>query len=121
MIFPKFSKFIFGIVLVVGLTQLATTMAATDPGLGAASTFSIIAQTGITGTATVSGDVGLNSTGAGITALTGAMVSGTIYSTDGISPGLATLPPEVQANLSLQTTTLLLRVQMARLAQRLMV
>ena len=77
-----------------------TTFAATDPGLSAAETFSIIAQTAITGTGTISGNVGLNSTGAGITALTAAMVGGTIYSTDGVAPGLAILAPAVQANLS---------------------
>jgi len=76
------------------------TLAASDPGLSAATTFSIIAQTAITGTGTISGDVGLNSTGAGITALTAAMVGGTIYSTDGIAPSTTNLVPAVQANLS---------------------
>jgi len=78
----------------------STTFAASDPGLSAATTFSIIAQTAITGTGTISGDVGLNSTGAGITALTAAMVGGTIYSTDGIAPSTTNLAPAVQANLS---------------------
>lgn len=82
------------------ITHPTATFAATDPGLGAAATFSTIAQTAITGTGTISGDVGLNSTGAGITALTGAMVGGTIYSTDGVAPSTAILAPAVQANLS---------------------
>lgn len=87
---------------VFGPTGSNVTYAATDPGLGAAETFSIIAQTSITGTGTISGDVGINSTGAGITALTAGMVGGTIYSTDGVAPSVATpfLDPDVQANLS---------------------
>ncbi len=76
-----------------------TTSAATDPNLNAAATFSIIGQTQITGTGTISGDVGMNSTGAGITALTSAMVGGTIYSTDGVAPSASILNPAVQANL----------------------
>ncbi|HBU27942.1 TPA: hypothetical protein DEB00_02385 [Candidatus Uhrbacteria bacterium] len=86
--------------LALGIAVPATTFAATDPGLGEAATFSIIAQTGITGTGTISGDVGNNSTGAGITALTAGDVGGTIYSTDGVAPGLAILDAAVQANLS---------------------
>lgn len=62
---------------------------ATDPGLGAAATFSVIAQTGITGIATTTGNVGINSTGAGITAITTANVGGTIYSTNGVAPSVA--------------------------------
>lgn len=96
----KVSIVILSIAFILGMTGPTTTFAATDPGLGAAATFSIVAQTAITGTGTISRDVGLNSTGAGITALTDAMVGGTIYSTDGISPGLAILNPAVQANLS---------------------
>lgn len=89
------------VVLVASLFATPTTIyAATDPGLGAAGTFSIVAQTAITGTGTISGDVGINSTGAGITALTAGDVGGTIYSTDGVAPGLAILDPDVQANLS---------------------
>lgn len=98
--FNKVSTVVSSLALMLGLTGLSTTFAATDPGLGSAATFSIIAQTAITGTGTISGDVGLNSTGAGITALTDAMVGGTIYSTDGVAPGLAILDPSVQANLS---------------------
>ncbi|KKR22395.1 MAG: hypothetical protein UU40_C0015G0026 [Candidatus Uhrbacteria bacterium GW2011_GWD2_41_121] len=88
------------LVLLLGITWTTVTFSATDPGLGVASTFSIIAQTAITGTGTISGDVGLNSTGAGITALTDSVVGGTIYSTDGVAPGLEILNPAVQANLS---------------------
>jgi type VI secretion system secreted protein VgrG len=96
----QISTIVLGFAFVFGLAGPATTLAATDPSLGAAATFSIVAQTAITGVGTISGNVGLNSTGAGITALTSAMVSGTIYSTDGIAPGLAILNPAVQANLS---------------------
>ncbi|MEK7624904.1 MAG: ice-binding family protein, partial [Patescibacteria group bacterium] len=62
---------------------------ATDPGLGTAASFSVIAQTSITGIATTTGNVAINSTGAGITAMTAANVGGTIYSTDGVAPSVA--------------------------------
>lgn len=96
----KVSKIILGLMLILGIAGPTTTFAATDPGLGAAAAFSIVAQTSITGTGTISGNVGINSTGAGITALTGAMVAGTIYSTDGVAPSTAILNANVQANLS---------------------
>lgn len=91
---------ILSIALILSISAPTTTFAATDPGLGAAATFSIIAQTAITGSGTISGDVGINSTGAGITALADGNVDGTIYSTDGVTPGLAILAAAVQANLS---------------------
>ena len=96
----KVSAVVLSIALALGMAGLTATLAATDPGLGAAATFSIIAQTAITGTGAISGDVGINSTGAGITALTAGNVGGTIYSTDGVAPGLAIMNPAVQANLS---------------------
>jgi len=95
----KISSIILGVGLVLGIGAPSSSFAATDPGLGAASTFSIIAQTAITRTGTIANDVGLNSTGAGITALTDLMVGGTIYSSDGVAPSTATLDPSVQANL----------------------
>jgi hypothetical protein len=81
--------------------------AATDPGLGAAASFSVLAQTSITGISTISGDVGINSTGVGITALTAGNVGGTIYSTDGTGPSVATpfLSPTVQADALAAYTT----------------
>lgn len=96
----KVSTIILSIAVILGIAGSTATFAATDPGLGAAANFSIIAQTAITGTSTISGDVGINSTGAGITALTDGNVDGTIYSTDGVAPGLAILDSAVQANLS---------------------
>jgi len=96
----KVLTIILSIIIMLGVAKSTDVFAATDPGLGAAATFSIIAQTGITGTATISGDVGLNSTGAGITALTAGDVGGTIYSTDGVAPGSSILDAAVQANLS---------------------
>lgn len=96
----KISTVVLGLAFVLGIAGPTATFAATDPGLGAAATFSIVAQTAITGSGTISGDVGLNSTGAGITALTDPMVGGTIYSTDGVAPSTAILNPNVQANLS---------------------
>ena len=86
--------------LILGISGPITTHAATDPGLGAAGAFSIISQTSITGTGSTSGSVGINSTGAAITALTAAMVGGAIYSTDAIAPSTAIINPSVQANLS---------------------
>ncbi len=94
--------------LALGLFSSLPAFAATDPGLGAAASFSVIAQTGITGIATTTGDVGLNSTGAGITAMTAAMVGGTIYSTDGVAPSVASpfyASTNAQANLSTAFTT----------------
>lgn len=91
--------------MVIGLTGPIAASAATDPGLGAAASFSVLAQTDITGIATISGDVGLNSTGAGITALTAGNVGGTIYSTDGVAPSTAILSPTVQADASTAYTT----------------
>lgn len=86
------------IVSVIAIASLVLSMAgptparaATLPVLGAASTFSVLSQTTITGTVPVSGisgDVGLNAAGAGITALTTPMVTGTIYSTDGAAPSV---------------------------------
>lgn len=89
-IFRRFTVAMFATAFVVGLAGPAAVFAAaTDPGLGAAASFSVIAQTGITGVATISGDVGINSTGAGITAITAANVGGSIYSTDGVAPSVA--------------------------------
>ena len=91
----------------IGLAGPVSVLAATDPGLGAAASFSILAQTAITGSATVSGNVGLNSTGAGITALTAANVGGTIFSTNGVAPSVASslLSASVQADASTAFTT----------------
>ena len=98
--FSKLSAITLAVALVFTLITPSVTLAATDPGLGTASSFSILAQTAITGTGTISGNVGLNSIGAGITALTDAMVGGVIYSSDGVTPSTATLSPNVQANVS---------------------
>ncbi|MEX1014228.1 MAG: ice-binding family protein [Candidatus Paceibacterota bacterium] len=95
----------FAIAFVFTLIGFNTTLSATDPGLGAAENFSVLGQTAITGSGTISENVGLNSTGAGITALTPAMVGGTIYSTDGIAPSTAILDPSVQADASTAFTT----------------
>jgi len=88
-----------------------TTFAAIDPGLGAVASFSILSQTTITGRSTISGNVGNNATGAGITALTTPDVAGTIYSSDGVatlgSPSANTIVinPAVQSNASTVYTT----------------
>lgn len=96
---------VLAVSLVLGLTGPMAALAATDPGLGAAATFSVLAQTAITGISTISGNVGLNSIGAGITGLTAVNVAGTIYSTDGLAPSAAILPPSVQADASTAYTT----------------
>jgi hypothetical protein len=67
--------------------------------LGTTSTFAILAGTGITdaGAASViSGDVGLSpTTGAGITGLTGAQVTGTIYVVDATGPAGSVINPSL--------------------------
>lgn len=83
--FGIISMAILAVAFVLISAKPNTAQAATDPGLGAAADFSVLAQTAITGTGTISDDVGINSTGAGISALTAVMVAGTIYSSDGVS------------------------------------
>lgn len=88
-----------------------TALAATNPSLGEAAPFSVLAQSGITGTGTISGNVENNGTGAAITALTTAMVAGTIYSSDAVAttgapPAPTTLlDADVNANASTAYTT----------------
>lgn len=94
------SRVALGLAIMLGVAGPISALAATDPGLGAAASFGIVAQTAITGTGSITGNVGINSTGAGITALTTAMVGGTIYSSDAVAPSTAILDPSVQANLS---------------------
>jgi uncharacterized repeat protein (TIGR01451 family) len=87
----KISKALGGITILslafLGLFRPSVASAATLPNLGAAITYSVLAQTGITGTGTISGNVENNGTGAAITALTTAMVGGTIYSSDAVVTG----------------------------------
>ncbi len=95
-------------VLVASLgLNLSNVRAAAAPDLGAAASFSILAQTAITGTPTnISGDVGMNNFSSNITGLTGAVVGGTIYATDAVpvAPGEAVLNPAVQADASFAYT-----------------
>jgi len=68
---------------------------ATSPGLGAANSFSILAETTITNvpSSTISGDVGLSpETGANI-GLSDPEVGGTIYSVDGFGPAGSVTDP----------------------------
>ena len=79
---------IVGLVALLLLAQINTASAATSPTLGAAGTFSVLAETNITNvpTSSIGGDVGLSpATGAGI-GLTDAEVAGTIYSVDAFGP-----------------------------------
>lgn len=105
--FKKISGIVTTLSLLVGLVGPMTASAATNPSLGAAETFSILAQSGITGTTgagAISGNVENNSIAAQITALTDAMVNGIIYSDPaGITGGGANTTgviAAVQANAS---------------------
>lgn len=88
--------------VIFGLCASTSVFAATAPDLGSANTFSIIGQTAITSvpTSIVSGDVGMNASGASITGLTSAEVAGTIYATDLVAPSEAVLAASVQADAS---------------------
>lgn len=81
-----------------GVTQ--QTNAATAPSLGAAESFSIISQTAITNvpTSVISGDVGMNTTGANIAGITSPEVGGTIFASDLVVPSENVLVPAVQAD-----------------------
>lgn len=65
--------------------------AATSPSLGAASSFSVLAETTISNvpTSVVGGDVGLSPTSGSFIGITDAEVQGTIYSVDGLAPPAA--------------------------------
>lgn len=95
------SAITLAVFFVFGLTGTAS--AATTPNLGAATNFSILAQTLITGISTISGDVGSNNAAGAfisIPALLPANVAGIIYSTDGLAPSAAIIPAAVQADAS---------------------
>src|SRR5436305_10263034 len=69
----------------------AAPLGATSPGLGAASSFAVLAGSLISNvpTSAITGDVGLSpATGAGMTGFTCPQVTGTLYSVDGF-PALA--------------------------------
>jgi len=107
--FNKLFMAVFTIALALSLTGPIVVFAATDPGLGAAASFSIIGQTAITNvpTSVISGSVGLNAAGTNYAGLNTSEVAGTIYDTNGTGPDGATaiLPANVQANLSTAYTT----------------
>ncbi|MCE9586055.1 ice-binding family protein [Candidatus Uhrbacteria bacterium] len=79
----QFQRIGFVLATLSALAVAPIAHAATNPSLGAAESYSILAQTGITGTGTISGNVENNGIAAAITGLTTAMVAGTIYSSDG--------------------------------------
>ncbi len=85
---------------IFGITQ--QTHAATAPSLGAADSFSVLGQTAITSipTSVISGDVGMNTTGANITGLTSPEVAGTIFASDLVAPSEGLLLPAVQTDAS---------------------
>src|SRR3989344_7232630 len=91
---------LLSISFVLGLMGPTAIYAATNPNLGAASSFSILGQTLITGISTISGDVGMNNSGASITALTTLNVAGPLFATDLVAPSEGLLVPAVQANAS---------------------
>jgi uncharacterized repeat protein (TIGR01451 family) len=105
----KFNKFLT-IISVVIFTLVAgpvAVFAATDPGLGAAASFSVIGQTAITDvpTSSMSGNVGLNAAASNYSGLTAGEVAGTIYASNISGISTAILSPTVQANLSTAFTS----------------
>ncbi|MCX6753662.1 MAG: ice-binding family protein [Candidatus Nomurabacteria bacterium] len=96
--FNKVSVVVLVFVFMFGMSPSITAYAATAPNLGAAESFSVLAQTLITGISTISGDVGMNTSGAGVTALTTGNVAGSIYATDLVAPSEGLLQASVQAN-----------------------
>ena len=96
--FNKVSAVVLVFVFMFGMSPSIPLYAATAPNLGAAESFSVLAQTLITGISTISGDVGMNASGAGVTALTTGNVTGTIYATDLVAPSEGLLSASVQAN-----------------------
>jgi len=107
-VFKKFSISILAVAFVFSFIGLNVAFAATNPNLGAAETFSVLASTTITGTPTsISGDVGnVNAVGgSSITGVMGAVVSGTIYAQDLVAPSEAVISATVQANASTAYTT----------------
>ncbi|MFA6194124.1 MAG: ice-binding family protein [Patescibacteria group bacterium] len=106
----KISAVVLVAAFTLGLSGLtAVQAAATLPVLGAAASFSILANTAITNspTSVISGDVGLNAAGTNYSGLTTAEVAGTIYDTNGTGPDgpTAILSPSVQADASAAFTT----------------
>ncbi len=97
----------FFVFVALGFVGSMSAQAATTPALGTAASFSVIGQTSITDVtpSVISGDVGINGSGAGITGLGTAEVAGIIYATDLAYPSEALLPASVQADLSAAYTT----------------
>ncbi|MCX6739696.1 MAG: ice-binding family protein [Candidatus Parcubacteria bacterium] len=93
---------IFVLLLGIGVIGPMTAQAVgTLPPLGAVATYSVLAQTAITdaGGSSITGDVGMNASGASITGLTGAQViPGNIYSNPLVAPATILLPAAVQLN-----------------------
>lgn len=91
---------VLGASLVLCLTGSFTAFAATDPGLGAAASFSVLGQTAITdagAASAITGNVGMNASGASITGLTTAnVIPGTIYATNLAAPSEGIIDPSVQ-------------------------
>jgi type VI secretion system secreted protein VgrG len=94
----KVSLVVLVFVFMFGLFSSIPLYAATAPNLGAAESFSVLAQTLITGVSNISGSVGMNASGVGITALTTGNVGGSIYATDLVAPSEGLLSSSVQAN-----------------------
>lgn len=102
-----FNKMKFITLLLIVLMQFifispSKTLAATDPGLGAATSFSVLGNTAVTNvpTSVIGGDVGLNAAGSNYSGLTSLEVAGTIYDANGTGPdgAAAILPPAVQSD-----------------------
>jgi uncharacterized repeat protein (TIGR01451 family) len=102
--FSKILVVVLGLTFALGLVGPIPMQAAALPSLGAAESFSVLAQTAITdagAASSITGDVGMNASGASITDLTSAQVTpGLIYSNPVVAPAEALLPGSVQANAS---------------------
>jgi hypothetical protein len=90
-------------IFVVAANNLAVNdvSAATPPSLGAASSFAILAHTGVSDipTSIIKGNVGLSPTsGTGYSGLTCGEVSGTIYSVDAAGPSCRVTDPTLLTN-----------------------
>lgn len=98
----KFIVLILIVLMQFIFIPLPKALAAIDPGLGAATSFSILGNTAVTNVpiSVISGDVGLNAFGTSYSGLTSLEVAGTIYATDISGPSEGLLPPTVQSDAS---------------------
>lgn len=93
----KVSLVVLAVAFTLGLAGLVKAAQATV-NLGTADSFAVLAGTGVTDvpTSTITGDVGVSpTTGASITGLTCAEVTGTIYTVDAAGPSCRVVNPSL--------------------------